>query len=143
MADFTNDPRLKPCPLCKGHAHIGEVVRSYLPSAYFAACDDPGCRLFELPGTAHYRDTVDEAVEAWNAMPRWSERDELIRDLYAAAFDEDESAPFFEEACRLCRGEHGGKSPCASTSRDLSNECCIPYTVMLFKQRAEKMGVEL
>lgn len=78
MSDFTNDPRLKPCPLCKWHSHIAEVVRTYVPSAYFAACDNQDCRLFEVPGMAHYRDTVDEAVEAWNAMPRWYERDEVI-----------------------------------------------------------------
>ena len=74
MSYFTNDPRLKPCPICEGHAHIAEVVRSFdLPSAYFAACDDQDCRLFECPGTKHYRDTVDDAVADWNAMRRCSD----------------------------------------------------------------------
>ena len=79
MADFTNDERLKGCPLCEGHSHIAEVVRTYVPSAYFAACDDPECRMFESPGVAHYRDSVDEAIEAWNAMPRWYEMAGLLR----------------------------------------------------------------
>ena len=79
MSDFTNDPRLKPCPLCGGHAHIAEVVRTFGPSAYFAACDDQDCRLFEVPGVAHYRKSVDEAVEAWNDMPRCSDCRQLAK----------------------------------------------------------------
>lgn len=84
MADFTNDARLKDCPICQGHAHIAEVEFSKGAVLYFAACDDQDCRMFEVPGRAHYHAAVDEAVAAWNGMPRWYERDELIRDMWHA-----------------------------------------------------------
>lgn len=85
MADFTNDARLKDCPICKGHAHIAEVAFSMGAVLYFAACDNQGCRMFEVPGNAHYHSTVDGAVKAWNEMPRVSdmkaERDKAYRVL--------------------------------------------------------------
>ena len=106
MADYTNDGRLKPCPLCGGHAHITEVVRSFVPSAYFAACDDQDCRLFETPGMKHYHETVDGAVDAWNAMGRCSdctERQGYYLDAETIRNQQEHIAELQAENARLYR----------------------------------------
>lgn len=115
MAGYTNDARLKDCPICQGHAHIAGVAFSKGAVLYFAACDDKDCRMFEVPGRAHYRETVDEAIAAWNEMPRASEikaeRDELIRDILRdvrcrrscgdCPHDEDEGCEFMSRAIEM------------------------------------------
>lgn len=47
------------------------------------------------------------------------------------------------EPCGLCKERHGGKSPCASTSGDMSEECCDPYQAELFAKCMAELGIEL
>ena len=43
--------------------------------------------------------------------------------------------------CELCEKAHGGESPCAGTSRDMSEECCKPFQAVVVADRMRELGV--
>lgn len=45
--------------------------------------------------------------------------------------------------CELCEKAHGGKSPCASTSEDLTEECCKPFQAKVVADRMRELGIEV
>lgn len=45
--------------------------------------------------------------------------------------------------CELCEKAHGGKSPCASTSEDLTEECCKPFQAKVVADRIRELGIEV
>lgn len=45
--------------------------------------------------------------------------------------------------CELCEKAHGGKSPCASTSEDLTEECCKPFQAKVIADHMRELGVDV
>lgn len=43
--------------------------------------------------------------------------------------------------CELCEKAHDGRSPCASTSKDLEEECCRPFQAMVIANHLRGLGV--
>lgn len=75
--------------------------------------------------------------------------EELLVDLYCLCYPErfewevtshtyDKYSP-----CKPCEKAHGGRSPCASTSRDLEEECCKPFQATVIADRMSELGVEV
>ena len=78
-----------------------------------------------------------------------SELEELAFDLYCLAFSSAVSWKMTDHAyekyspCELCEKAHGGKSPCASTSRDMTDECCNPFQAAVVADRMRELGIEV
>lgn len=74
---------------------------------------------------------------------------ELCTDLYVLCYEHEVGWKLVDstwekyEPCDLCKERHGGKSPCASTSRDMSEECCDPYQAELFAKCMAALGIEV
>lgn len=83
-------------------------------------------------------------LEAENAKLR-----EWCADLYVLCYPHEVDWKLADstwekyEPCGLCKERHGGKSPCASTSEDMSEECCDPYQAELFAKCMAELGIEL
>lgn len=86
-------------------------------------------------------------------MSRPSERvaklEELLADLYILCFPQtfewEVTDHTYEKysPCELCEKAHGGKSPCASTSRDMTDECCNPFQAVVVADRMRELGIEV
>ena len=78
-----------------------------------------------------------------------SELKELAFDLYCLAFPSAVSWEVSDETyekyspCEMCEKAHGGKSPCASTSRDMTDECCKPFQAVAVANRMRELGIEV
>ena len=85
-----------------------------------------------------------DQLKAENAKLR-----ELCADLYVLCYEHEVGWKLADstwekyEPCDLCKERHGGKSPCASTSRDMSEECCDPYQAELFAKCMAALGIEV
>ena len=75
--------------------------------------------------------------------------EELVCDLYClcypSAFSWEVSDETYEKyrPCKLCEKANGGKSPCARTSKDLSDEYCKPFQAVVIADRMRELGVEV
>lgn len=75
--------------------------------------------------------------------------EELLVDLYCLCypqcFEWEVTDHTYEKysPCEPCEKAHGGKSPCASTSKDLEEECCKPFQAVVIADRMRELGVEL
>ena len=45
--------------------------------------------------------------------------------------------------CELCKSSNGGRSPCASTSADLSESHCDVYAQEVIESRMRELGIEV
>lgn len=45
--------------------------------------------------------------------------------------------------CKLCKKAHGGRLPCASTSKDLEEECCKPFQAVVIANHLRELGIEV
>lgn len=74
---------------------------------------------------------------------------ELVWDLYCLAYPnavewEASSAAYDKyDPCEKCHELHGGKSPCAGTAKDMSEECCIPIQASVVADRLRELGIEV
>ena len=74
---------------------------------------------------------------------------ELVWDLYCLAYpsavewEASDAAYDKYSPCKKCNELHGGKSPCASTSRDMTEECCAPIQAAVVADRLRELGVEV
>ena len=73
--------------------------------------------------------------------------EELLVDLYCLCYPQcfewevtDHTYSKYSP-CELCEEAHGGKSPCASTSKDLEEECCKPFQAAVIAARMRELGV--
>lgn len=80
---------------------------------------------------------------------RVSELEELAFDLYCLAFPSAVSWKMTDRAyekyspCEMCEKAHGGESPCASTSKDLTEECCKPFQAKVVADRMRELGIKV
>ena len=78
-----------------------------------------------------------------------SELEKLAFDLYCLAFPKSVSWEISSEIydkyspCELCEKAHCGKSPCANTSKDLTDECCNPFQAVVVADRMQKLGLDV
>ena len=83
-------------------------------------------------------------VESENAKLR-----ELVWDMYCLAYPSAVEWEVSDEAydkyspCEKCNELHGGKSPCASTAKDMTEECCEPIQAAVVADRMRELGVEV
>lgn len=86
---------------------------------------------------------VRQNVERENAKLR-----ELVRDMYCLAYPTTVEWEVADETydkyspCERCNELHGGKSPCASTSKDMTEECCAPIQASVVADRMRELGVD-
>lgn len=86
-------------------------------------------------------------------MSKPSERvaklEELLSDLhtlcYPQSYEWEVADHTYEKysPCKLCKKAHGGKSPCASTSKDLTEEYCKPFQAEVVADRIRDLGLEV
>ena len=86
-------------------------------------------------------------------MSKSSERvvklEELLSDLHILCYPQSYECKVTDDTyekyspCELCEKAHGGKSPCASTSEDLTEECCKPFQAKVVADRMRELGVEV
>ena len=99
-------------------------------------------------------DIVDAHMRGFAAGYEFAEDEikdlrEMCRDLYILRFEHQVdwklSMDTYEkyDPCDLCYREHGGKSPCASTAEDMSEECCDPYQATIVAEKLRELGVEV
>ena len=75
--------------------------------------------------------------------------EELLADLfclcYPNSFEWEVSAHTYDKysPCKLCEKAYGGKSPCASTSKDLEEECCKPFQAAVIANHLRELGIEV
>lgn len=99
-----------------------------------------GSNMFELARMC--RDAADMLDE--NAKLR-----ELVMDLYCLAYPSAVEWEVSDETydkyspCEKCEELHGGKSPCASTAKDMTEECCAPIQANVVADRMRELGVEV
>ena len=85
-----------------------------------------------------------DASEAENAKLR-----ELVWDLYCLAYPSTVEWEVSDETydkyspCEKCQELHGGKSPCAGTAKDMTEECCAPIQASVVADRMRELGVEV
>ena len=83
-------------------------------------------------------------LEAENAKLRG-----LAWDLYCLAYSSTVEWEVADETydkyspCEKCQELHGGKSPCASTAKDMTEECCAPIQANVVADRMRELGIEL
>lgn len=74
---------------------------------------------------------------------------ELVMDLYCLAYPSAVEWEVSDETydkyspCEKCEELHGGKSPCASTAKDMTEECCAPIQANVVADRMRELGVEV
>lgn len=74
---------------------------------------------------------------------------ELVRDLYCLAYPSAVEWEVSDETydkyspCEKCEELHGGKSPCASTAKDMTEECCAPIQANVVAEHMRELGVEV
>jgi len=94
-------------------------------------------------------DVTDLKVEVLLLRQENKELRELCEDLhilcYPQSYEWEVADHTYEKysPCELCEKTHGGESPCASTSRDMSEECCKPFQAKVVSDRMRELGVEL
>ena len=78
-----------------------------------------------------------------------SKLEELLLDLYCLCFPQSFEWEVVDHTydkyspCELCHKAHDGKSPCARTSEDLSEECCKPFQAAVVADCLRKLGIEV
>ena len=88
-------------------------------------------------------DTIDR-LDAENAKLR-----ERAWDLYCLAYPSTVELEVSDEIydkyspCEKCQELHGGKSPCASTAKDMTEECCAPIQANVVADCLRELGVEV
>lgn len=91
-----------------------------------------------------YINNVADAHERENAKLR-----EMALDLYCLAYPSTVEWEVFDaiydkySPCEKCCELHGGKSPCASTAKDMAEECCVPIQASVVADRMRELGVEV
>lgn len=74
---------------------------------------------------------------------------ELVRDLYCLAYpsavewEVSDAAYDKYSPCKRCEELHGGKSPCASATKDMTEECCAPIQAVVVADRMRQLGIEV
>lgn len=101
--------------------------------------------------------THDERVrhhmyETLEGIAEQSERiaslEELVLDLYCLAYpnavewEVSDAAYDKYSPCKKCHELYGGKSPCASTTKDMTEECCAPIQAAVVADRMHELGVD-
>lgn len=87
---------------------------------------------------------VRQNVERENAKLR-----ELVWDLYCLAYPSAVEWEVSDETydkyspCEKCEELYGGKSPCASTAKDMTEECCAPIQANVVAEHMRELGVEV
>lgn len=77
------------------------------------------------------------------------ELEELAYDLFCLAYPHavewkvSDAAYEKYSPCKKCCELHGGKSPCASTSADMTEECCAPIQADVVANRMQELGIEV
>jgi hypothetical protein len=85
-----------------------------------------------------------DRLEAENAKLR-----EMVRDVYCLAYpstvEQEVSDAIYDKysPCDRCKELHGGKSPCASTSEDMTEECCEPIQAAVVADHMRELGIEV
>lgn len=99
---------------------------------------------------AQLRQQLADVTESMGRVEeRCAKLRERCRDLYILRFVRQMewklSMETYEkyDPCDLCQKEHGGKSPCASTAEDMSEECCNPYQAAIVAEKLRELGVEV
>ena len=73
---------------------------------------------------------------------------ELVLDLYCLAYPSTVEWEVSDETynkyspCEKCHELYGGKSPCASTAHDMTEECCAPIQANVVADRIRELGIE-
>lgn len=101
--------------------------------------------LAKSPSVVYPQDVLEylPAIEAENAKLR-----ELARDLYCLAYPSTVEWEVSWETynkyspCEKCHELHGGKSPCASTAEDMTEECCAPIQANVVADCLRELGVD-
>lgn len=92
---------------------------------------------------AHLESDLAES-KAENAKLR-----ERALDLYCLAYPSTVEWEVADETydkyspCEKCHELHGGKSPCASTAKDMTEECCAPIQANVVADCLRELGVEV
>ena len=104
-------------------------------------------------GSIHYElehcPSCQNIADLQEALEENAKLRELCTDLYVLCYEHEVGWKLVDstwekyEPCDLCKERHGGKSPCASTSRDMSEECCDPYQAELFAKCMAALGIEV
>ena len=74
---------------------------------------------------------------------------ELVWDMYCLAYPsavewEVSDATYDKYSpCEKCNELYGGKSPCASATKDMAEECCKPIQAVVVADRMRELGVEV
>lgn len=74
---------------------------------------------------------------------------EFVRDMYCLAYPStvewEVSDAVYDKysPCEKCHELHGGKSPCAGTSKDMTEECCEPIQAAVVADRMRELGIEV
>ena len=74
---------------------------------------------------------------------------EMVHDLYCIAFEDEVSWKAVDKvyekyhACDLCKADNNGKSPCAYTSKDLTDTHCKPHQARAVAEKMRELGIEV
>lgn len=80
---------------------------------------------------------------------RVAKLEELLTDLYILCYPQGFNWEVTDHTyekynpCKLCKKAHGGKSPCLSTVKNLTEECCKPFQAEIVADRLHDLGVEV
>ena len=94
----------------------------------------------------HLYETLEGITEH---AERIASLEELVLDLYCLCYPQQVSWKTSDavwdkyEPCEICQKEHGGRSPCASTAKDMSDECCIPIQTEIVAERMRSLDLEV
>lgn len=101
----------------------------------------------------HEERVYHHLYETMEGIAEQSERiaslEELVLDLYCLAYPSavewgaSDAAYDKYSPCKKCRELHSGKSPCASATKDMTEECCAPIQAAVVADRMRELGLEV
>lgn len=117
-------------------------------------CSGFGVPLFKVTerenGTSTTEPIPDETCDEFDRLKAENAKlRELVRDMYCLAYSstvewEASSAAYDKyDPCEKCNELHGGKSPCAGTAKDMTEECCAPIQASVVADRLRELGIEV
>lgn len=95
------------------------------------------------------REIIDYQIEVEQVKGENAKLRELVWDMYCLAYPsavewEVSDATYDKYSpCEKCNELYGGKSPCASATKDMAEECCKPIQAVVVADRMRELGVEL
>ena len=96
-----------------------------------------------------FEDAKEIAAQLCDARTENAKLRELVWDLYCLAYPSAVEWEVSDEAydkyspCKKCHELHGGKSPCASATKDMTEECCAPIQAVIVADRMRELGIEV